>query len=128
MNYQNKIKGLREYFQKSQAEFAEEIGVSRGSICQIEIGKHRPTLQLVTKIVEKYKINVHYFFIEGFPIMPLTLETVGELKEINLLAEGNEEKDLRLDIDRCLNDILKLKDKVKELEEKKKSKKIDTPK
>jgi DNA-binding XRE family transcriptional regulator len=122
MNYQNKIKGLREYFQKSQAEFAKEIGVSRGSICQIEIGKHRPTLQLVTKIVAKYKINVHYFFIEGFPIMPLTSETVGELKEINLLAEGNdgnEEKDLRIDIDKCLSDILKLKEKVKELEEKK---------
>ena len=126
MNYQRKIKGLRDYFQKSQAEFAKEIGVSRGSICQIEIGKHRPTLELVTKIVEVYKIDVHYFFIEGYPIKALTSETMGELKEINLLAEGNEERDLRSDIDKCLSEILKLKEKVIELDEKKSSRKLDT--
>jgi|GEM_PF-3228393 len=119
MNYQLKIKNLRIFFQKSQEEFAREIGVSRGSICQIEIGKHRPTLDMVTKIVEVYKINVHYFFIEDFPIIPLTSETISELKEINFLAEGNEESEegkLRSDIDKCLSDILKLKNKVIEME------------
>jgi len=130
MNYQQKIKGLRNYFQKSQAEFAKEIGVSRGSICQIEIGKHRPTLDLVTKIVDVYKINVHYFFIKDFPIIPLTSETAGELTEINLLAEGNEEiqeKELRSDIDKCLSDILNLKQKVIDLEKIKRDKKPDKP-
>jgi|WetSurMetagenome_2_1015567.scaffolds.fasta_scaffold306037_2 DNA-binding XRE family transcriptional regulator len=128
MNYQKKIKGLRDHFNKSQTEFAKEIGVSRGSICQIEIGKHKPTLELVTRIVEVYKIDVHYFFIEGYPIKPFTSETIGELKEINILAEVNEEKELRTDIERCLSDILKLKEKVIEFEEKTNAQKPETPK
>jgi len=101
MNYQNKIKNLRIFFQKSQEEFAREIGVSRGTICQIEIGKHRPTLDMVTRIVEVYKINVHYFFIKDFlngerfdRAARLPLETVDLEKRVGGEVEGDEVAEL----------------------------------
>lgn len=57
MNIQTRFKELRKCLNLTQTELAESIGVTRGVIANIELGRVPPRTGLLQMIVEKYKVN-----------------------------------------------------------------------
>jgi len=57
MNYQEKIKALREVLLISQTELAEMLGVSFASVNRWENGKHEPTIKAKRKLRELFRKN-----------------------------------------------------------------------
>jgi transcriptional regulator with XRE-family HTH domain len=64
MNICLKIKELRINLNKTQNEFSEEIGISRATLSQIELGKQKPTIDTIENIAIKYNIKYDFFFKE----------------------------------------------------------------
>jgi transcriptional regulator with XRE-family HTH domain len=88
-----KIKAFRKSLKKTQALFAEEIGVSRQYISNIEIGQKSASLPLLKKICETYEVNLSFFFDEHDPFAGLPADTVRELqKHAHNLSEGAKEE------------------------------------
>jgi transcriptional regulator with XRE-family HTH domain len=57
-----KIKEIRLYQKMSQDEFAAKIGISRSSLSQIEIGKAKPTYDILYSIANSFCIRGTEFF------------------------------------------------------------------
>ena len=68
MNYSNKIKEVRDYFGLTQESLGKSINVSRHVISQIELGNNKPSLELISKIVNKYNIDYSFFFEQNLAI------------------------------------------------------------
>jgi len=66
MDYALKFRQLREHFNLTQTELGNEIGISRAVISQIEINKHKPTLEILTLIIKKFDIDIKFFFEDDF--------------------------------------------------------------
>lgn len=60
MELHEKIRWLRLKLNLSQKAFAQSIGTSRSVLSQIEIGKLKPSIDLVKKVAEKYKVSYDY--------------------------------------------------------------------
>ena len=52
-----KIKEIREYCHLTQADFAEQLGVTKSAVCKWERGVKTPSLENVVKIMETYKVK-----------------------------------------------------------------------
>ena len=59
---ENQIRVLRAERKWSQAELAEQIGVSRNSINAIENGRHDPSLPLAFRIAKVFELPVEKVF------------------------------------------------------------------
>ena len=53
----NKIKELRVALGLSQADFGAALGVTRSSICSLEVGRRELTRQMVVAICREYNVN-----------------------------------------------------------------------
>ncbi len=58
----NKLKILRAERNWSQAELAEQLGVSRQTINALEIGKYDPSLPLAFKIAYLFQLPIEKIF------------------------------------------------------------------
>jgi putative transcriptional regulator len=58
----NKLKVLRAERNRSQAELAERLGVSRNSINGIETGRYDPSLPLAFSIAELFGMPIEAIF------------------------------------------------------------------
>lgn len=77
IDYALKIKELRKFLSLTQEQLGENIGASRSIISQIEIGKFKPTLEMIYEIARLYSINPSFFFKENFP---LSIEQTTEIQ------------------------------------------------
>lgn len=57
----NKIKTFRKYAGLTQAELAEQIGISDKHVCRIENGAYMPSLETFLKIAQVLNINLDEF-------------------------------------------------------------------
>lgn len=62
MEIENHLKKFRKQKDITQAELAEEVGVSRQTINAIETGKYDPSLELALKIADFFDIEVEEVF------------------------------------------------------------------
>jgi len=62
MEIKNSLKDYRKEKDITQADLAEEVGVSRQTINAIETGKYDPSLELAFKIAEFFDTNVEKIF------------------------------------------------------------------
>ena len=62
---ENRIRELRAVKRISQAELADELGVSRQTINAIETGKYDPSLPLAFKISKLFGQRIEEIFLEG---------------------------------------------------------------
>ena len=62
---ENRIRELRAIKRISQAELADELGVSRQTINAIETGKYDPSLPLAFKISKLFGQRIEEIFLEG---------------------------------------------------------------
>lgn len=69
MDYALKFKQLREHFNLTQSELGAEINISRAVISQIELNKHKPTLDILTMIIKKFDVDIKYFFEDDFNLV-----------------------------------------------------------
>jgi putative transcriptional regulator len=81
IDYALKIKELRKFLSLTQEQLGENIGASRSIISQIEIGKFKPTLEMISEIARLYSINPSYFFKENFP---LSKDPTSEIQPISV--------------------------------------------
>lgn len=66
MGIENQVKKFRKEKDITQAQLAEEVGVSRQTINAIETGKYDPSLELALKIAEYFGTQVEKIFsLEG---------------------------------------------------------------
>ncbi len=87
IDYAEKIKKLRRLFSLTQSELADLVGIRRGAISQIELGRQKPSLALVSSLVTKLNINYSYFFEE---------ETPGQVPSEDLDAENEKEIEISI--------------------------------
>lgn len=62
---ENRIRELRAIKRISQAELADELGVSRQTINALETGKYDPSLPLAFKISKLFGQRIEEIFLEG---------------------------------------------------------------
>lgn len=62
MGIENRLKKFRTDKDITQAQLAEEVGVSRQTINAIETGKYDPSLELALKIAEFFDTEVETIF------------------------------------------------------------------
>ena len=58
----NRIRVFRAEYNMSQADLAEEIGVSRKTISTIEVGRFVPSTVIALKIARYFKVPVEEIF------------------------------------------------------------------
>lgn len=63
----NKIKTFRKYAGLTQAELAEQIGISDKHVCRIENAAFTPSLETFLKIAQVLKISLDEFGLEFEP-------------------------------------------------------------
>lgn len=62
MEIENQVKKFRKKQNITQAELAEEVGVSRQTINAIETGRYDPSLELALKIADFFNTDVEKIF------------------------------------------------------------------
>jgi putative transcriptional regulator len=60
----NSLRVLRAEREWSQADLAEQLGVSRQTINALEVGKYDPSLALAFKIARMFERTIHDIFID----------------------------------------------------------------
>jgi len=83
------IKIIRESNKLTQAELAEELGVTPGHIGSLEQGRAKPSFDIMESIIEKYKIDANMFFGKTQQDSKSIHETIVKLTQ-NLLSEVSE--------------------------------------
>jgi putative transcriptional regulator len=63
----NRLRELRTAMNWSQADLAQELGVSRQTVNAIETGKYDPSLPLALRIARLFKRTVEDIFQDGRP-------------------------------------------------------------
>ena len=58
--YGERFKKVRDHFGLMQKELAESLNVSATSLSDVEKGKFKPSLELLTGLCLKYEVNLYY--------------------------------------------------------------------
>lgn len=56
----NRIKKIRKILNKSQTELAQELGLTKQAISNIEHSKSLPSISFLSKLLIDYGININY--------------------------------------------------------------------
>lgn len=62
MDFQKRLRELREGQRYSQAELAERIGLSQSQIGQMEIGKRMPSIETAILLSDFFGVSLDYLF------------------------------------------------------------------
>ncbi len=73
---ENRIRELRAARRWSQADLADQLGVSRQTVNALETGKYDPSLPLAFKIARLFNTRIETIFLEE--TVPVTLEARGQ--------------------------------------------------
>ncbi|MDD2815436.1 MAG: helix-turn-helix transcriptional regulator [Thiotrichaceae bacterium] len=57
----NRLKDFRDFLGVSQQKLADNLGVSRGYLNDIERGRQEPSLNFAKKLLEVYNVNLNWF-------------------------------------------------------------------
>jgi transcriptional regulator with XRE-family HTH domain len=110
-----KLRVLREWFGKSQNQFAEELGVSRNTISQIEIGNQKPTLELISRIHRTYRIDINYFFIPEYNIKTIDKASCKSNRSNMIVLEADTSEKIRNEIRMNVETISLVKERMEQL-------------
>lgn len=82
----NRIKYVRKTNKLNQVEFAKIIGVSQGTLSEIEKGKYNPSLEIIISIHKNFKVNLEWLLVNSNEVNGIknTYISVVEDKEIEL--------------------------------------------
>lgn len=58
-----RIKGIRKTNQLSQIDFANMIGVSQGTLSELEQDKYKPSIDIIIAIQNKFKVDLEWLII-----------------------------------------------------------------
>lgn len=83
MDIKSELKRVREKYDLTQEELADELGVSRQSIIALESGKYRPSIPVALQIAEFFELPVEFIF----RCQP---EEGEEIKSVKMLKKGGE--------------------------------------
>ena len=114
MDIKSELKKVREKYNLTQEELADELGVSRQSIIALESGKYRPSIPVALLIAEFFELPVEYIFRcqpeEGEEIKSVKhLKKEGEItvdRDIMPWTPWREMMNMRDTIDRLFDDSL----------------------
>lgn len=90
-----KIKEIRKFLHKTQAEFSEELGVTQANVSTLESGKTYPSVEFIYRLAHLIPLNANYlFFSEGDLLRNDTKASNADKKSIRLInsaAKLNQE-------------------------------------
>ena len=87
------IKGLRKRNRLSQKELADQLGLSRASVVNIEVGRQHPSLHLLIDLARIFKVSILDFLVEEFSDTQVETEKLSRRKrELSKLATGDSLK------------------------------------
>lgn len=93
VDYANKFKQLRVFFNLTQEDLANEIGLTRSAVSQIEIGRFDPTINVISSICVKYDVDLKYFFNNSLSIR----ESVKNYKvDYKVTSKSDKKNDLKV--------------------------------
>jgi len=96
MDYSLKFKEIRNFFKLTQIAFAEDIGVSRSVVSQIELKRFNPTIDLITVITTKFNIDLKYFFTETTNLKEFINGNLTLPKDGNLYGNLTRKKEVKI--------------------------------
>jgi len=111
MDYILIFKEIRSKLNLTQEQLALKLGINRGAISSIEIGKQKPTLEIISLLVENFNIDANIFFAKNDGVQTTVLEEPTNMYSKKDIKEGNSENEVV-----HLRSIIQEKDK--QLEEK----------
>jgi transcriptional regulator with XRE-family HTH domain len=88
MNIGQRIKIIRKMNKLNQVEFAKIIGVSQGTLSELEKDKNNPSIETILSIHVHFKVDIEWLLVGLNPSSTLkdTYLTKAEGKEVELLA------------------------------------------
>ena len=91
----NRIKAVRNTVKLTQQEFADRLGIRRGTIANYELGRNEPIDAVITLICREFNVNEHWLRTgEGEMFRPQT-----EREELHMLfaqfMAGDDDPDLQ---------------------------------
>jgi transcriptional regulator with XRE-family HTH domain len=70
--FAERLRAARVASGKTQAEVAAEAGIHQPDLCDLEKGRHAPTLPTIEKLALSLGVEPSYFFLEDSPVSGLT--------------------------------------------------------
>jgi DNA-binding XRE family transcriptional regulator len=121
IDYPRKFRELRKHFNITQEVLGTSVDSTRHVIAQIELGKNRPSLELVRQIAIKYRIKYEFFFEPDVEIsqcveekiFPAHESSASMIKHLGISTKVDEKKEKKLS-DEELIEILKNDDRAYE--------------
>lgn len=90
MNFNTKLKEVRDNLGLTQEQFAIKVGFSRTTITELESGNKKPTLKTIQKLSQKTNTKISYWLdedddteIKVFDGLKMVIDTLIEVGEIN---------------------------------------------
>lgn len=113
LNISEKLKLIRKSNNLTQAEFADSIGISRGNLANIELGKVRPTQVLINCVSLMYNIDKNWMLDDSNNDLSALN---GSTNILALIMEKYEQLDGKYKkfVESQINQLLELQDKKNE--------------
>ena len=89
-----RIKSLRKANDMTQKEFAELIGVSRSTLAGYETNKIEPSLNVITRMANKFDLSPAYFLRNNIVALPNNNTTEDIIDELDKVLTTIEHKDV----------------------------------
>ena len=89
-----RIKSLRKANDMTQKEFAELIGVSRSTLAGYETNKIEPSLNVITRMANKFDLSPAYFLRNNIVALPNNNTTENIIDELDKILTTIEHKDV----------------------------------
>ena len=89
-----RIKSLRKANDMTQKEFAELIGVSRSTLAGYETNKIEPSLNVITRMANKFDLSPAYFLRNNIVALPNNNTTEDIIDELDKILTTIEHKDV----------------------------------
>ena len=97
MNFNTKLKEVRDNLGLTQEQFATKVGFSRTTITELENGNKKPTLKTIQKLSQKTNTKISYWLdedddteIKVFDGLKMVIDTLIEVGEINESGKCSE--------------------------------------
>lgn len=90
----DRIKSLRKANDMTQKEFAELIGVSRSTLAGYETNKIEPSLNVITRMANKFDLSPAYFLRNNIVALPNNNTTEDIIDELDKILTTIEHKDV----------------------------------
>ncbi|GED33252.1 helix-turn-helix transcriptional regulator [Brevibacillus centrosporus] len=105
-----RIKYIRKINNMIQIDFAALMGISQGTLSEIEKGKLKPSVETLYEIKKHFKIDLNWLVmggVESSQVTSLDYELIRKTRELDLICQKEIEEFIEFKIHRKIRNNLK---------------------